>query len=330
MEKKDLMDMLDRNPARLLELADEGERARSIELLWVLALDEKEPKPVRKTAKKALYMLKSRGADVERLRPAEAAAKPGKAGSEAVSASCLSLPDSSMNTLLLIVVSGEGAVSSTLYQAVAHPERGITKLSSQKTSGKQLAKYLEQNPEVFPVPAEYALFRFRGALQKSDRGSVSGLDSLPGPMRGEGAGEVPHPVLALLGSRVSRILHPDEERKLFGMNEVARLILVGDEVPRYRERMQEAKKSRLIVGNRSPEERTADVIDGFVSAHFTPARRETYGTLLFDLAFYYARAGMREEARVLVDYGRGLRAAGPSLKDHPVVRFLVYKEFLLE
>jgi hypothetical protein len=324
------MDMLKRDPAGLLDIAGEEERARSIELLWALALDDREPKQVRKTAKKALYMLKSRGADVERLRPAEAAPKPVNEGNETVSASWLSLPDSSMNTLLLLLLSGEGAVSSSLYQAVVHPERGITRLSSQKTSGKQLAKYLEQNPEVFQVPPEYALFRFRGALEKSDRRNVSGLDSLPGPMRGEGAGEVPHPVLALLGSRVSRILHPDEERKLFGMSEVARLALVGEEVPRYRERVLEARKSRLIVGNRSPEERTADVIDGFVSVHFTPSRREIYCALLFDLALFYARAGMQEEARVLVDYGRGLRTAGPSLKDHPVVRFLVYKEFTLE
>ncbi len=84
------------------------------------------------------------------------------------------------------------------------------------------------------------------------------------------------------------------------------------------------------MGNRNPEERISDVIDGFVSVHFTAARREIYATMLFDLAYYFARTGRRDEAKVLVDYGRGLRTAGPSLKEHPVVRFLVYKEFLLE
>jgi hypothetical protein len=330
MEKKELMGMLEAGPARLLDLVGEGERTPLIELLWGLALDAREPKTARKAAKKALYMLKSRGVDVERLRPAERLPRESKGGGETLSASYLSLPDSSMNTLHLFVLFGSEAVSSTLYQAVAHPERGITRFSSQRTSGKQLAKYLEQNPEVFQVPVEYALFRFRVALRRSDRKSVSGLDSLPGPMRGEGAGEVPHPVLSLVGSPVGRILHPDEERKLFGTHEVARLTLVGDEVSRYRERVREARKSRLIVGNRSPEERTADVIDGFISVHFTPVRREIYCTALFDLALYFDRSGMRDEAKMLVDYGRGLREAGPSLKDHPVVRFLVYKEFLLE
>jgi hypothetical protein len=330
MERNELIGLLETGPARLLELAGGGERSRMIELLWGLALDDEEPKTARKAAKKALYMLKSRGIDVEKLRPAETAPKASKEGAQVLSASYLSLPDSSMSALHLFVLSGGGAVSSTLYQAVVHPERGITKFSSQRTSGKQLAKYLEQNPEVFQVPVEYALFRFAGALKRSDLKSVSGLDSLPGSMRGEGAGEVPHPVLALIGPPVGRILHPDEEKNLFGMQEVARLALVGDEVPIYRERVREARQSRLIVGNRNPEERISDVIDGFVAAHFTAARREIYGTILFDIALYFARAGRRDEAKALVDYGRGLRAAGPSLKEHPVVRFLVYKEFLLE
>ena len=330
MERNELIGMLETGPARLLEIAGEGERARMIELLWGLALDDREPKAARKTAKKALYMLKSRGVDVESLRPAEQAPKTSEEGGGTLSATYLSLPDSSMNALLLFLLSGKGAASSTLYQAVVHPERGITKFSSQRTSGKQLAKYLEQNPEVVPVPAEYALYRFSGALKRSDLKSVSGLDSPPWPMRVEGAGEVPHPVLAHVGPPVSRILHPDEERKLFGLEEVARLALVGDEVPLYRERVREARESRLIVGNRNPEERISDVLDVFVAAHFTAARREIYSTMLFDIALYLAGSGRGDEAKALVDYGRGLNAAGPSLKDHPVVRFLVYKEFLLE
>ena len=329
MERNELIGLLETGPAQLLELAGGEEQARVIELLWGLALDDEEPKTARKAAKKALYMLKSRGVDVEKLRPVETAPKASKERGGTLSASYLSLPDSSMSALLLFVLSGERAVSSTLYQAVVHPERGITKFSSQRTSGKQLEKYLEQNPEVFQVPVEYALFRFKGALKRSDPKSVSGLDSLPGPMREQGAEEVPHPVLALIGPQVSRILHPDEERNLFGTQEVARLALVGDEVPIYRERVREARQSRLIVANRNPEERISDVIDGFVAAHFTADRREAYSTVLFDIALYFARAGRRDEAKVLVDYGRGLRAVGPSLKDHPVVRFLVYKEFLL-
>jgi hypothetical protein len=333
MNRQELVDILGKGPALLLDLPDEGERARSIELLWGLALDEREAKPLRKTAKKALYMLKSRGADVERHRPAAPAARGGAETDDAareVTGAYLSLPDSSMSSLVLILLSGGSGASSTLCQAVTHPERGIEKLSFRKSSGKQLEKYLELNPEVFGVPFDYAVFRFGEALRRTDRKSVSGLESLPAPLRGENDAEVVHPALALAGAQMSRILHPEEERKLFGLHEVARLSLVGGEVQACRERVREARQSRLIVGNRSPEERVSAVIDHFVTSHFTPERRRVYAALLFDIALYFAGAGMRDEARALVGYGRDLHSAGPSLGEHPIVRFLVYKEFLRE
>jgi hypothetical protein len=333
MNRQELVDILGKGPALLLDLPGEGERTRSIELLWGLALDERESKPLRKSAKKALYMLKSRGADVDRLRPAAPAARGEAAADDAAreaTGAYLSPPDSSMSSMVLILLSGGRGESNTLCQAVTHPERGIEKLSFRKSSGKQLENYLELHPEVFRVPVDYALYRFREALRRTDRKSVSGLESLPPPLRGEGAGEVPHPALPLAGARVSRILHPEEERKLFGLREVARLALFGEEAQAYRERVREARQSRLIVGNRSPEERVSAVIDHFVASHFTPERRRVYATLLFDLALYFADAGMRDEARVLVGYGNDLLSAGPGLGEHPVVRFLVYKGFLLE
>jgi hypothetical protein len=340
MERIELRDKLDKDPGWLLDLADEGERARSIELLWGLALDGGEPKQVRKAAKKALYMLKSRGSDVDRFRPVEKPERKEKARGESITASFLSLPDSAWNTLHLFVFSEEGMGSHTLYQAIVHPERGITKLSSQKTSKKHLEKYLEQNSEVFSVPEEYALFRFRQALRTSASfetgtaagtngpGRISGLDSLPEALRGNGDDEVPHPVHSLVASQVNRILKPDEESELFSMTEIARLTFLGEEVPRYKEQIDAAKKSRLIVANRSPDERIRDIVESFIATHFPPARRAIYSRILFDIAFYFFRRGQREEARILVEYGKRLANAGPSLKDHPLVRYLVYKEFL--
>ena len=330
----DSMERALKDPAGLLKLAGDEEMAGVMETLWRLALDDGESKAARKSAKKALYILKSRGVDVDRHKPEESSKGVVK-GAERVEAAFLTAPDSTGSSLLVFDLSDGKGLTHTLCQAVVHPE-GVRSFTSRQASKKALERLLEQNPELFPVPPGYALARLRKASEKGGFSGASALESAPAPLRKgelllhEGIGDVPHPALALFPPGLSRILQPDKERRLFAMPEIARLSLFGDDVPRFKELVGQAKKSRLIVGNRSPEERVSDVLESFQASHFNPERRAVYGRMLLDIALSLHARGSREEAKTLVEYGKSLLIPGKSLKDHPMVRYLVYKEFLLE
>jgi hypothetical protein len=332
----DSMERALKDPAGLLKLAGEEEMAGVMETLWRLALDDGESKAARKSAKKALYILKSRGVDVDRHKPEESPKGAVKGtDAERVEAAFLTAPDSTGSSLLVFDLSDGKGLTHTLCQAVVHPE-GVRSFTSRQASKKALERLLEQNPELFPVPPGYALARLREASEKGGFSGASALESAPAPLRKgglllhEGIGDVPHPALALFPPGLSRILQPDEERRLFAMPEIARISLFGDDVPRFKELVERAKKSRLIVGNRSPDERVSDVLESFQASHFNPERRAVYGRMLLDIALSLHARGSREEAKTLVEYGKSLLIPGKSLKDHPMVRYLVYKEFLLE
>jgi hypothetical protein len=179
----------------------------------------------------------------------------------------------------------------------------------------------------FPVSAEYARFRLHRALGRTERSRVSGLSSLPSVLEG-GSGPVEHPARALSGTRLSRIVNPDEERKLFTLPEIGGMTLPEEEVGEFRRQVADARESRLVLRNMTPEERVQEILSRFYRLYFIRERLEDLSTRLLDTALALHRRGMHHYTKLLVDYADSLLQPGPAMERHPLLNFLVYKTFL--
>jgi hypothetical protein len=191
-------------------------------------------------------------------------------------------------------------------------------------------RFARETPVFLPVDEQYAVYRFTRAREDTS-GSVSGLSGLPAVLTVD-PGPVVHPVLDRTRGQFNRIVSAESERALFSRPEIARLSLPDEATAEYREQIESARSSRLIVANMSPQERVKSIIDRFHRTYFTPRKLEYIRNLLLDLALYFVNQGEREPADVLIRYAEGLRAAGTAgasaLSKHPFLQFLVYRAFM--
>ena len=137
-------------------------------------------------------------------------------------------------------------------------------------------------------------------------------------------------MLDLVEVRISRLFNPEYEKQLFQIPEVAGLSLPPEDMREFREEIDAARKSTLILYGKSPDERISQVLERLFSAYFTPERRALYRELLLDIALLLHGRGQTEYARLLVDYAVRLVGAAFSAREHPFLRFLVYREFFAQ
>jgi hypothetical protein len=329
MEKRDLKELLLKNPTEIASVTEGEGLQHTVRMLWAVSLDGGESKVIRKAAKKALYIFRSQGIDVDLYREKKTGAIKEAAIEYSIQKSLLSLPDSTGSYLQLFSLSESSASSFYLFRFLIQQGHGIQKYSKEKTSGKLIQKFEAQNPGFFHVTEKYALIKLDRALKDTDDQKISGLHSLPDIFRYTGEAEVRHPVLDLVPARISRVLHPDEEKNLFKMREVAALSLPEEDMKEYKEEIEGAKKSKLILSGKNPEERVKDIIERLYTSYFTIEKKRFYRELLLDLALYYHEREMEVFTRILIDYADRLMNTRLHLREHPFFSFLVYKEFFL-
>ncbi len=322
MNRDELKEMLLEDPGGVLQFED-----GAAEELWQLSSDAAEAKSVRKAAKKALYILRSRGIDIAQKKPVE---KRSVLRTEMRIADdpLLAVPDSIGSSRLFIPLEDDRGLSLTLYRFIVNMQRGVLRFSSGPGSKNYLLKLREKEKEAyFPVTPEYALFRLDQALQKTEAGRVSGLESLPDVLKTDGSKIVDHPALSIVQTGLARIYSPDEEKRIFNLEEIVRLVLSREDTEDVRSRIDEAKKSRIILENRSPEERIDLIIDDFYKTYFTEQRCFFYKTVLFDIALSCHYRGLGGHARVLVNMAKDLDLPAVKQKKHPVLNYLMYRAF---
>ena len=322
----ELEQLLKQNGRHILEMVkkrDDGPEI--IGLIWAASKQKGGAKSLQKLAKKALYVLRSGGVDVDRYRPApKSDAKEEQ--HESVHSALLSVPDGRGFSQLVIATLNESSAALTLYRFVIHSLHGVTQFSSTSGSRKLLRK-LEEDVHHFPVPPAYGLFRLHSVLQKTDREKVSGLASLPQELQA-GKERVEHPVHAQAGSRLNRIRRPAEEREIFSHEEIGGMTLPEEEVAVFREEIVKARESRLVVQGRTPEERVRDVMQRFYKNYFTPERLEDLSIRLLDTALAYHYRGMQEYTRLLMDYAEGLLSPNLVPEKHPLLGYLTFKAIM--
>ena len=317
-----------------------GESEEEIGLLWSLASDTEEPKEVRKKAKKVLYVLRSKGIDVDSMKPETTVAETPKQEGGTVEQAMLSLPDTAGRNLLFVSIVDPKTLSLDIHQFLISRSLGIQDHRVRSGSRRSLEREVEQKGDFFPIRAAYAFYRLGRALENTPDNEKSKMAARIRRLNireietDEGVedrdGQMNHPVLGLVSHALSQIAMPSEEKRLFSEKEIGRLLLPEEDVHQYREKIGEAKGSRLIIDNKSPQQRVEETIDRFCTVYFTPERREALCERLFDIALFFHHKGEKEYTQILVHYGESLLSRILEIKKHPVVQFLTYRAFLMK
>jgi hypothetical protein len=330
MDRTELKEIVLKDPREILNILKEGSEQELVEVLWAFALDNKESKSVRKTVKKALYIIKSKGVDIDIYRPKPDPVPVGEKEAKEVHTVLAAIPDSGGYSVLVFTLTGRGETGFDILRFLLGPDRAVHKYSSDRGSKKYFEKFKAENPAFFPLPVDYGLLRLKLALEKTDINKISGLGSLPEPLLLKDEKEVRHPVFDLVGASVTRIVNPDEERALFKLGEIGGLALPEDDIAMFKSEIEAARQSRLIVMGKSPEERVKDAVTKFYSYYFTAERRAIYRDMLLDIGLYFYYLGHSEYSRILISWAEMLLYVNMRAADHPFLSYLVYKAFMLK
>jgi hypothetical protein len=215
MERTELKDLVQKDPRKILDILKKGKEKGVVEELWSFAMDEGEPKPVRKAVKKALYIVKSNGIDIDIYRPEPDEERIVEKDESAVQSVMTSIPDPGGHNVLVFAVTGPGGTGFDILRFLIGPDRSILKFSTDRGSKKHFEKFKAQNPAFFPLPADYGLLRLKMALAKTETKKISGLSALPEALVGREQKEVRHPVFDFVPVSISRIVNPEDEKNLF-------------------------------------------------------------------------------------------------------------------
>ncbi|GEM_PF-1623818 len=322
----ELEELLKQNGRDLLEMVKQSDDGPEIiGRIWRAAQQKNSVKSVQKLAKKALYVLRSGGVDVDQYRPAQKRAAQEKKQTSMDSA-LLSVPDGIGFSQLVIAMLNESSAALTLYRFVIHSLHGVTQFSTTSGSRKLLQK-LGEDQYHFTISPAYALYRLGRVLDISDREKVSGLSALPHELQVKQA-RVDHPVFALAGSRLNRIRKPAEDRELFSHEEIGGMTLPEEDIGMFREEIVRARESRLVVQGRTPEERVRDVMQRFYRNYFTQERLADLSLRLLDTALAFHHRGMQEYTKLLIDYAESLVSPNLVPDKHPLLGYLSYKAIM--
>jgi hypothetical protein len=326
MDRANIRSLLDQNPRSLLKhMGGAAERREIVQKLWDISLDEKLTRSVQKRAKKALYIFRSAGIDVDKFRPVAKEQKGNGEEEHAIDSCVLSISDGLGSSELIVSLMNPRFSSLVLYRFIINNLRGVLGFSQNPGSRKSLQKLMQQNDNFFSIPATYAVFRLHRALQRTDHGRVSGLGSLPQGLHMTGEERVEHPVRKLVPAQISRILTPDEERNLFRLGELSTMRLPEEDIRDFRSRINEAKSSKLVLQNRTPTQRVQEIVKGFYTTYFTSERLDDLSTRLLDLALVNCYREGSTQARLLIEYADRLRSPKLVAEEHPLLKYLVYK-----
>jgi len=328
MDMLHLSQVLASDPKKAANLVAEGNEQEVVSGLWTISMDDKMGKQVRKAAKKALYIIKSKGVEVDKYRPVRKKEEKSKPEHKNIIHDCsFSITDSESNYILLFTLTNKEAISYDLYTYIINHEKGIIEGNrEQKVSKKLIQRFKQQIKVLFDISPEYGKFRFKKALEVTKKEKIKNFPLLSSLFE-DAPDEMTHPVLGILPTNISLIFNQELESELFEQEEILGISIpeqYGKEVERE---VEEARNSLLVIGNKTPQERVEDIINRFFSTYFTPQRREVYAVILLDVAYYFLKQEKSRFARPVVEWAKSLRDLNIPPEEHPFLNFLVYKEF---
>jgi len=331
MELNEIKELIAKNPKEILKISDlVKNKERLIKSLWDISCNNNEPKALIKAAKKALYLIKSKKIDVDLYKPRTKAPLKKEESKNNIENTILSLPDSSGSNLLVITIPNSKNMANDFYQFLINSIKGVERYLVEKVSGRYIKKFKEKNPDFFHIPKDYALYRLNKALKKTDKKEISGIGKVPDILLSKNEKDIEHPVIRIISSNISRIFAQEDEKNLFKTEVIKRIMIPDEDLLNYKKEIEKAKKSKLIIQNKSPEERIRDIIKRFYREYFTEERLSFYSELLFDIAYYFYQKKIIEFTRILEDYGKRLMYQNANLLEHPFISYLVDKGLFMQ
>jgi len=327
MDELFLNEMLSSDPKKTITLLDEKNEHELVSRLWNISLDGKAGKHLRKAAKKALYIIKSKGIEIDRYRPVIKNEVRFQIGEKKIDSCYLSIPDSINNYILILTLTDNKNLSYDFYFYLLNYEKGIMEdHREEKISKKSIHKYKEKTKGLFDISSEYGKFRLKKALDVTEKEKVKTIH-IPSILLEGFKDEMKHPVLEILPTNISHLFNQELEEDMFKQEEILQLSIPEEYVEEAKREVEKAKNSLIIIGNKTPQERVEDIIGRFYTIYFTPERREMYVMILMDVALYFHQQEKDKHARLLIDWARELLNQNVPPEEHPFLNFLVYKVF---
>jgi len=338
MEEKIEEEIL-KNPAATARLIlNSDDRDRLIGNLLKI-VDTADDKHLKKAAKKVLYILKSRGINVDDLIPSIGKSSETKFDDKTKEAELknvsnvepfrafLYIPDSLGNSRMIVSFYNNDQAGYELFDIIYSLDEGIKQFGEQKVSKSMIKKIAENGHELVEVPVSFALTRLNDLLKNPES-----QDKFPARIRyyiRDVKLEI-HPILKVYPAQISGIISTEEEMELFSRPEIVRLMIPDKYTNRYREEIVQAKNSILIINNMTPEERINQTVERFIQYYFTHERLSMYRNLLLDIALFLHSQGESLLAKRLVSYAEELIKPIGDVSKHPLVQLFIYKSFFID
>ena len=301
--------------------------------------NDKNDKHLKKMAKKVLYILKSRGINVDNLISSVGNSSKTKIDGETKETELkngfnvepfrafLYIPDSLGNSRMIVSFYNNDQAGYELFDIIYNLDEGIKQFGDQKVSKSMIKRIVENGHELVEIPVSFALARMNDLLKIPES-----RDKVPIRIRyyiRDVKIEI-HPILKIYPAQISGIISTEEERELFSRPEIARLMIPDKYTNRYREEIVQAKNSILIINNMTPEERINQTVERFIQYYFTHERLSMYRNLLLDIALFLHSQGESLLAKRLVSYAEELIKPIGDISKHPLVQLLIYKSFFID
>ncbi|RKX99928.1 MAG: hypothetical protein DRP54_06360 [Spirochaetes bacterium] len=339
MKREDLLKSLENNVSEVIDSVEKGMEKNYAESLikelWVISEDGGIPKKVRKNAKKALYILKSRGCRIERperkvslsmvLDSEPRSSSSTKEGFK-IQDSYLTIPDWNSDYGIAFIVSDDSETTYKFHFFLCNHWKGILNDHVENRISKRRAFQIVESKKGFFSPGkEYCTFRLKGELEKN-KDIKDNIDKLPKYLLYSGTGKAVHPVLSLGGGFISKIYSEEMAKKVFMKEAASNISLPHDDIKEVVDEIKQVRASRLIVANMSPEQRLEMIVDRFLRTFFTRERLKILQDMVFDVAYYLYNESS-EVSKLLVSWGIELLKPDLMLHENPIIGFLVYKHF---
>ncbi|HEY3354516.1 MAG TPA: hypothetical protein VGQ83_14790 [Polyangia bacterium] len=269
-------------------------------------------KPLAKEARRALHVLRSRGAAVSVPRPA-GRAEPlvAHADAEPEVESIASMIDARGERGVWLCRRDPAKGGITVYQTVLSEDRGLVELVTGRATRKsyrELTRDLTRNRDFTAalVPTAYARWLIE---QATARTQAIGRALPPGYAQaradlGPAARPAVHPALVAWPDAPS--LDDAAAAALFELPELRGWIPDEDVVRAVALKLAEVDESRLLIDDKQKAAARRDVLEREIPAYWTAARREGFRERLLETAYLLHRAGRDAD-------GLRLRAAADTL-----------------
>jgi hypothetical protein len=302
------------------------------------ALEQHTPhKEVRKSAGKALHLLRTKGVKVSEAPRSEGFRFHTVEGEEAKSYASLVDPEGDRMVWFGAHVKKLGRAA---FQAVVNEANGLVLFQTfpqmtAKTRRRILDELFGKKIPIYEIDNTYARWLIEEGLRRNNAGTTQvpkeyyEAEPYMGPA--EDLASDPHPVFALLMDKGAAGEPTSEElrqgKSLHDLEEVQSWQPLGEMLERLAKQVDEAAGGVLVLSEHQQNEQVQASIDRAVREYFEPPVRARWSRRLLDFAHYLAMQDRLGQARIAVAVAEDLVREGSDAAQNPYATELFRKYF---